>query len=63
MSSFNLALLPPSERHEIEMGKQASMLVYELRSGKLKRKDAMEQISNHTNPDRFRELVNKYRSL
>ncbi|PFG58634.1 uncharacterized protein DUF3283 [Vibrio sp. ES.051] len=64
--SFNLSLLPPDEKNQIELDKQASFLVWKLREAKSGPEVIAEQLSKMHDADEkafFQQSVEKYKRV
>jgi len=64
MTSFNLAKKSHQERLEIELSKQASYAIHQLRKGEKSHADISKQIAciPEENREFFRNELNRYRS-
>lgn len=63
MNSYNLALLPPEKRADIELNKQASLIAFNLKAGLTSKIDAREAIKESVDGVKLKKLINKYRGL
>lgn len=63
MPSRNLTLLSDADRADIELQKQASLIVFKLRNDIYDRRMVKEEIAKSKNSERLRELINYYRSV
>jgi hypothetical protein len=61
--NYNLALLPDNERADIELSKQAHLIVHQLRNTKINRAGVKKLIDASSDSEKLRNLINEYRSV
>ena len=64
--SINLSLLPPDEKNKIELDKQASFLVWQLKQAKCGPEAIVEEAMKLTDPQEkawFAQSVEKYKQV
>lgn len=63
--SYNISLLSAGQQAKIEADKRASLLIYQLRSGTIKRGDILLEIENTEDSEKamFKESLNKYKAM
>lgn len=61
----NIALLSDKERRDIELNRQAALLIHDLKIGKINRPEINKKINklNISEQDKFKEMLNKYRTM
>lgn len=62
---MNLALLPDSERRDIELQRQAALLINNMRRGKITRSAVQAEINKlpEHEQEQFKKHLNKYRQM
>jgi hypothetical protein len=65
MKSTNLSLLPDHERRDIELQRQAALLINNMRRGKITRSAVQAEINKlpEYEQEQFKNHLNKYRSM
>lgn len=65
MKSANLSLLPDHERRDIELQRQAALLINNMRRGKITRSAVQAEINKLPEHEQgqFKNHLNKYRSM
>jgi hypothetical protein len=65
MKSTNLSLLPDHERRDIELQRQAALLINNMRRGKITRSAVQAEINKlpEHEQEQFKNHRNKYRSM
>jgi hypothetical protein len=65
MKSTNLSLLPDHERRDIELQRQAALLINNMRRGKITRSAVQAKINKlpKHEQEQFKNHLNKYRSM
>jgi len=65
MKSTNLSLLPDHERRDIELQRQAALLINNMRRGKITRSAVQAEINKlpEHEQEQFKNHLNKYRSM
>lgn len=65
MKSTNLSLLPDHERRDIELQRQAALLINNMRRGKITRSSVQAEINKlpEHEQEQFKNHLNKYRSM
>ena len=63
--SFNISLLPASERRVIELQRQAALLINELKKSRITRVAVQTKISElpENEQELFKEFLNKYKVM
>ena len=62
--SHNIANLSEQEKHDIELMRQASLLIHDMKIRRKSRADIEREISklDESDQDKFRQYLNMYRS-
>lgn len=65
MKTTNLSLLPDHERRDIELQRQAALLINNMRRGKITRSAVQAEINKlpEHEQEQFKNHLNKYRSM
>jgi hypothetical protein len=63
MTNHNLALLSDAERADIELQKQAHLIVHQLRNTMINRAGVKKLIEASKQSERLRDLINQYRKV
>lgn len=63
MTSYNLALLTDSERRDIELSRQAALLIHDFKRGRISRQRIESEILklDENGQVKFKEFLNKYK--
>jgi hypothetical protein len=64
--SYNLSLLPPSEKNKVELDKQASFVVWQMKEAKAGPeaiREQLERIQDETEKAWFEACVDKYKKM
>ncbi|ASI91690.1 MULTISPECIES: DUF3283 family protein [Vibrio] len=64
--SHNLSLLPPSEKNKVELDKQASFVVWQLKEAKAGPeaiREQLEKIADEAEQAWFEQCVDKYKRM
>lgn len=65
MKSYNLALLSYEERRDIELSRQAALLIHNMKKGKITRAKVTSELNrlDISEQEKFKNYLNKYRSM
>lgn len=63
LNSHNLALLSDDDRADIELQKQAHLIVHQLRNAKINRAGVKVLIDKSLQSEKLRNLINQYRKV
>lgn len=65
MQNINLSLLSNSERRDIELQRQAALLIHNMKKGKIARLDVQREINklHEDEQEQFKNYLNKYKEL
>lgn len=64
MNNYNLSLLPGNERRDIELQRQAALIIYNMRKGKINRGNVTDEINKlpESEQAKFKSFLNDYRA-